>query len=127
MCLESINYLLKTENNVLYSYIIKMEEINNNVKEEMFWFEFDGNKVKFLWNLLEPSIASWVFLMYERMKKKCYERNRAVKANRNTQKAIKEVTAHMQRQKQQLREIVDKMELLKAENKAMANYINTHK
>lgn len=126
MCLESINYLLKTENNVLYYYIIKMEEINN-VKEEMFWFEFDGNKVKFLWNLLEPSIASWVFLMYERMKKKCSERNRADKANRNTQKAIKEVTAHMQRQKQQLREIVDKMELLKAENKAMANYINTHK
>lgn len=127
MCLESINYLLKTENNVLYSYIIKMEEINNNVKEEMFWFEFDDNKVKFLWNLLEPSIASWVFLMYERMKKKCHERNRADKANRNTQKAIKAVTAHMQRQKQQLRYIVDKMELLKAENKAMANYINTHK
>ena len=66
-------------------------------------------------------------MKHQTMKKKCYERNRADKANRNTQKAIKEVTAHMQRQKQQLREIVDKMELLKAENKAMANYINTHK
>lgn len=101
--------------------------IAQNVKEEMFWFEFDGNNVLFEWKQLDPAIASGVFLMYQRVKKKCNERNRADKANRNTQKAIKEVTAHMQRQKQQLREIVDKMGLLKAENKAMANYINTHK
>ena len=33
----------------------------------------------------------------------------------------------MQRQKKQLREIVDKIEYLKAENKALAEYVRNHK
>ena len=38
-------------------------------KDEMFWFEFEGNQVRFLWKTLEPSIASWIFLLYDRIKK----------------------------------------------------------
>lgn len=101
--------------------------IANNVKEEMFGFEFEGNQVRFNGEKLDPSIASWIFLMYERMKKKCSERNRADKASRNKTKALNEVTEHMQRQKKQLREIVDKIEYLKAENKALAEYVRNHK
>ena len=38
-------------------------------KDEMFWFEFEGNQVRFLWKTLEPSIASWIFLLYDRVKR----------------------------------------------------------
>lgn len=66
--------------------------IAQNAKEEMFWFEFDWNNVSFEWKQLDPSIASGTFLMNQRMKKKCNERNRADKANRNTQEQMKNVT-----------------------------------
>ena len=42
---------------------------DTKTKDEMFWFEFEGNQVRFLWKTLDPSIASWVFLLYDRVKK----------------------------------------------------------
>jgi len=101
--------------------------IANNVKEEMFGFEFEGNQVRFNGEKLDPSIASWIFLMYERMKKKCSERNRADKANRNTQKQMKNVTKRTQEQRWYINWLLRKVANLEAQNKALIEYVKTHK
>lgn len=101
--------------------------IAQNVKEEMFWFEFDGNNVSFLWKQLDPSIASGVFLMYQRMKKKTNERNRADKANRNTQKDMKNVIKRGQEQRWYINWLLRKVANLEAQNKALIEYVKNHK
>jgi len=95
-------------------------------KDEMFWFEFDWNNVSFEWKQLDPAIASWIFLMYERMKKKCNERNRADKANRNTQEQMKNVTKRTQEQRWYINWLLRKVANLEAQNKALIEYVKNH-
>lgn len=100
--------------------------IAQNVKEEMFWFEFDWNNVSFEWKQLDPAIASGVFLMYQRVKKKCNERNRADKANRNTQEQMKNVTKRTQEQRWYINWLLRKVANLEAQNKALIEYVKNH-
>lgn len=109
--------------------IIKIDTsfIEETEPQENFWFSFDWNQVSFLWRVLEPSIASWVFLIFERMKKKCNERNRADKANRNTQKQMKNVEKRLIEQKWYINWLLNKVANLEAQNKALLEYVKSHK
>ena len=101
--------------------------IANNVKEEMFGFEFEGNQVRFNGKKLDPSIASWIFLMYERMKEKCHERNVSEHKRKAQAKQLKDIAEYNKNRKESITWLLRKVANLEAQNKALIEYVKTHK
>ena len=92
-------------------------------KDEMFWFEFEGNQVRFLWKTLEPSIASWVFLLYDRVKKAREQRNIAKKKETNIAKIHNNAVDKIKEQREYLHGLIRKAEYLEIQNKALIEYV----
>lgn len=92
-------------------------------KDEMFWFEFEGNQVRFLWKTLEPSIASWVFLLYDRVKKAREQRNIAKKKETNIAKEYYSCKDRITQQREYLNGLIRKAEYLEIQNKALIEYV----
>lgn len=92
-------------------------------KDEMFWFEFEGNQVRFLWKPLEPSIASWVFLLYDRVKKAREQRNIAQKKETNIAKEMYNCKDRITQQREYLHWLIRKAEYLEIQNKALIEYV----
>lgn len=97
--------------------------IAQNVKEEMFWFEFEGNQVRFLWKTLDPSIASWVFLLYDRVKKAREQRNIAKEKKKNLQIEYDNCKDRISQQREYLNGLIRKAEYLEIQNKALIEYV----
>ena len=92
-------------------------------KDEMFWFEFEGNQVRFLWKTLEPSIASWVFLLYDRVKKAREQRNIAKKKETDIAKKWDNCKDRITQQREYLNGLIRKAEYLEIQNKALIEYV----
>ena len=92
-------------------------------KDEMFWFEFEGNQVRFLWKTLDPSIASWVFLLYDRVKKAREKRNIAKKKETNIAKEWYNCKDRITHQREYLNGLIRKAEYLEIQNKALIEYV----
>ena len=92
-------------------------------KDEMFWFEFEGNQVRFLWKTLDPSIASWVFLLYDRVKKAREQRNIAKKKETNIAKEWDSCKDRITQQREYLNGLIRKAEYLEIQNKALIEYV----
>jgi hypothetical protein len=92
-------------------------------KDEMFWFEFEGNQVRFLWKTLEPSIASWIFLLYDRVKKVREQRNIAKQKKKNIQIEYDNCRDRISAQKEYLNGLIRKAEYLEIQNKALIEYV----
>jgi len=92
-------------------------------KDEMFWFEFEGNQVRFLWKTLDPSIASWVFLLYDRVKKAREQRNIAQKKEKNLVVQYDSCKERITEQREYLNGLIRKAEYLEIQNKALIEYV----
>lgn len=92
-------------------------------KDEMFWFEFEGNQVRFLWKTLDPSIASWVFLLYDRVKKAREQRNIAKKKKGDLQVEYDNCKDRISQQREYLNGLIRKAEYLEIQNKALIEYV----
>ena len=91
-------------------------------KDEMFWFEFEGNQVRFLWKTLDPSIASWVFLLYDIVKKAREQRNIAKEKKKNLQVEYDSCRDKISEQREYLNGLIRKAEYLEIQNKALIEY-----
>lgn len=93
-------------------------------KDEMFWFEFcEGNQVRFLWKTLDPSIASGVFLLYDRIKKAREQRNIAQKKETNIAREYYNCKDRITQQREYLNGLIRKAEYLEIQNKALIEYV----
>ena len=90
-------------------------------KDEMFWFEFEGNQVRFLWKTLDPSIASWVFLLYDIVKKAREQRNIAKEKKKNLQVEYDSCRDKISEQREYLNGLIRKAEYLEIQNKDWKN------
>lgn len=118
-CIKTIYFLIKTTMEIEILGIKKPVE----QKDEMFWFEFEGNQVRFLWKTLDPSIASWVFLLYDRVKKAREQRNIAKKKETNIAKEWYNCKDRITQQREYLNGLIRKAEYLEIQNKALIEYV----
>ena len=118
-CVKTIYFLIKTTMEIEITAIKKPVE----QKDEMFWFEFEGNQVRFLWKTLDPSIASWVFLLYDRVKKAREQRNIAKKKETNIAKEWYNCKDRITQQREYLNGLIRKAEYLEIQNKALIEYV----
>jgi len=118
-CVKTIYFLIKTTMEIEITAIKKPVE----QKDEMFWFEFEGNQVRFLWKTLEPSIASWIFLLYDRVKKVREQRNIAKQKKKNIQIEYDNCRDRISAQKEYLNGLIRKAEYLEIQNKALIEYV----
>ena len=91
-------------------------------KDEMFWFEFEGNQVRFLWKTLEPSIASWVFLLYNKLKEEKNQRAEASRLRNYYRKELTRQSNHIKGRKEQVTWILRKIENYDIQNRALIEY-----
>ena len=91
-------------------------------KDEMFWFEFEGNQVRFLWKTLDPSIASWVFLLYNKIQEKENQRAGASRLRNYYRKELTRQSNHIKGRKEQVTWILRKIENYDIQNRALIEY-----
>lgn len=91
-------------------------------KDEMFWFEFEGNQVRFLGKPLDPSIASWVFLLYNKIQEKENQRAEASRLRNYYRKELTRQSNHIKGRKEQVTWILRKIENYDIQNRALIEY-----
>lgn len=91
-------------------------------KDEMFWFEFEWNQVRFLWKTLEPSIASWVFLLYDKLKNVSEQNTNLKRKNKSYIQKLNDIDVYNHNRKEHLAGVLRKCENVEIQNRALIEY-----
>ena len=94
---------------------------------ELLGFKFEGNQVSFLWKTLEPSIASGVFLLYNRLKEIEAKKDRYRDKKKNIQVEYDNCRDRVSEQREYLRGLIRKVEYLEIQNRALIEYVKALK
>jgi len=94
---------------------------------ELLGFKFEWNQVSFLWKTLEPSIASGVFLLYNRLKEIEAKKDRYRDKKKNIQIEYDNCRDRVSEQREYLRGLIRKVEYLEIQNKALIEYVKVLK
>jgi len=94
---------------------------------ELLGFKFEWNQVSFLWKTLEPSIASGVFLLYNRLKEIEAKKDRYRDKKKNIQIEYDNCRDRVSEQRECLRGLIRKVEYLEIQNKALIEYVKVLK
>lgn len=94
---------------------------------ELLGFKFEWNQVSFLWKTLEPSIASGVFLLYNRLKEIEAKKDKYRDKKKNIQIEYDNCRDRVSEQREYLRWLIRKVEYLEIQNRALIEYVKVLK
>ena len=92
--------------------------ITESKREELCWFELDYPNVYLNWDKLEPAIASWIFLLQNKIQKM----KKHSKETKQLQKVMDAQVKHIHNLQEHCTWLIEKCKRLEVQNRALIEY-----